>query len=97
MIKQDLIQRVVERTGLVRTKAEAAVDAIFEAMKQSLVEGRLGLGPDESGAFHDTLNQVLLDHLSLALYVSVALAMSGWNVERLDIPDRTEPFRDKSE
>jgi len=39
VIKQDLIQRVVERTGLVRTKAEAAVDAIFEAMKQSLVEG----------------------------------------------------------
>ncbi len=39
LIKQDLIQRVVERTGLVRTKAEAAVDAIFETMKQSLAEG----------------------------------------------------------
>ncbi len=39
MIKQDLIQRVVERTGLVRTKAEAAVDAIFDTMKQSLVDG----------------------------------------------------------
>ena len=39
LIKQDLIQRIVERTGLVRTKAEAAVDAIFESMKQSLVEG----------------------------------------------------------
>lgn len=39
LIKQDLIQRVVERTGLVRTKAEAAVDAIFDSMKQSLAEG----------------------------------------------------------
>lgn len=39
LIKQDLIQRVVERTGLVRTKAEAAVDAIFESMKHSLAEG----------------------------------------------------------
>ncbi len=39
MIKQDLIQRVVDRTGLVRTKAEDAVDAIFESMKQSLAEG----------------------------------------------------------
>ena len=39
MIKQDLIQRVVDRTGLVRTKAEAAIDAIFESMKQSLAEG----------------------------------------------------------
>ena len=39
MIKQDLIQRVVERTGLPRTKAEAAVDAIFESMKQTLVAG----------------------------------------------------------
>ena len=36
MIKQDLIQRVVERTGLPRTKAESAVDAIFEAMKKAL-------------------------------------------------------------
>src|ERR1700685_1554254 len=39
MIKQDLIQRVVERTGLPRTKAEAAVDAIFESMKKALGEG----------------------------------------------------------
>lgn len=39
MIKQDLIQKVVERTGLVRTKAEAAVDAILDSMKKSLVEG----------------------------------------------------------
>ncbi len=39
MIKQDLIQKVVERTGLVRTKAESAVDAIFDSMKQSLVAG----------------------------------------------------------
>ncbi len=36
MIKQDLIQRVVERTGLPRVKAESAVDAIFEAMKKAL-------------------------------------------------------------
>ena len=39
LIKQDLIQRVVERTGLPRTKAEAAVDAIFESMKQTLITG----------------------------------------------------------
>jgi DNA-binding protein HU-beta len=39
MIKQDLIQRVVERTGLPRTKAESAVDAIFESMKQTLIAG----------------------------------------------------------
>jgi nucleoid DNA-binding protein len=36
LIKQDLIQRVVERTGLPRTKAELAVDAIFDAMKKAL-------------------------------------------------------------
>ena len=39
VIKQDLIQRVVERTGLPRIKAESAVDAIFESMKKSLVAG----------------------------------------------------------
>jgi nucleoid DNA-binding protein len=36
LIKQDLIHRVVERTGLPRIKAESAVDAIFEAMKRAL-------------------------------------------------------------
>jgi nucleoid DNA-binding protein len=39
LIKQDLIQRVVERTGLPRTKAEDAVDAIFDSMKKSLIAG----------------------------------------------------------
>ncbi len=39
MIKQDLIQRIVERTGLPRNRAESAVDAIFSAMKQALAEG----------------------------------------------------------
>ena len=39
MIKQDLIQQVVERTGLPRSKAEAAVDTIFEALKQAMVAG----------------------------------------------------------
>lgn len=39
MIKQDLIQRVVERTGLPRTKAERAVDTIFASMKQALIAG----------------------------------------------------------
>lgn len=38
LIKQDLIHRVVERTGLPRTKAESAVDAIFEAMKNALAQ-----------------------------------------------------------
>jgi nucleoid DNA-binding protein len=39
MIKQDLIQRITERTGLPRNKAEAAVDAIFSAMKAALTRG----------------------------------------------------------
>jgi DNA-binding protein HU-beta len=39
LIKQDLIQRVVERTGLPRTKAERAVDTIFASMKQALISG----------------------------------------------------------
>ncbi len=39
MIKQDIIQQVVERTGLPRTKAEAAVDTIFESLKRALAAG----------------------------------------------------------
>lgn len=39
MIKQDIIQQVVERTGLPRSKAEAAVDSIFDSLKHSLAAG----------------------------------------------------------
>ncbi|MHB1021402.1 MAG: HU family DNA-binding protein [Acidobacteriaceae bacterium] len=39
MIKQDLVQNIVERTGLPRSKAEAAVDTIFDSMKQALASG----------------------------------------------------------
>lgn len=36
MIKLDIINHVVERTGIPRSKAEAAVDAVFNAMKSAL-------------------------------------------------------------
>ncbi len=39
MIKQDIIQQVTERTGLPRSKAEAAVDTIFESLKRALAAG----------------------------------------------------------
>lgn len=40
MIKQDIIHRVIERTGLPRNKAEHAVDTIFESLKHALAEGQ---------------------------------------------------------
>jgi DNA-binding protein HU-beta len=36
VIKLDIINQVVERTGISRTKAETAVDSVFEAMKAAL-------------------------------------------------------------
>jgi DNA-binding protein HU-beta len=39
VIKQDIVHHVVERTGLPRTKAEAAVDTVFEGLKQALAAG----------------------------------------------------------
>ena len=39
MIKQDIVHRVIERTGLPRNKAEAAVDTIFESLKKALAAG----------------------------------------------------------
>ena len=36
MIKLDIINHVVDRTGIPRNKAEAAVDAVFNAMKSAL-------------------------------------------------------------
>ena len=39
MIKQDIVHRVIERTGHPRNKAEAAVDTIFESLKKALAAG----------------------------------------------------------
>jgi nucleoid DNA-binding protein len=36
LIKQDIIHHVIERTGLPRNKAEAAVDKVFESLKKAL-------------------------------------------------------------
>jgi nucleoid DNA-binding protein len=40
LIKQDIIHQVIERTGLQRNKAEAAVDTVFETLKRALAEGQ---------------------------------------------------------
>ncbi len=39
VIKLDLINEVVERIGISKTKAEIAVETVFEAMKKALARG----------------------------------------------------------
>jgi DNA-binding protein HU-beta len=39
LIKQDIIHHVIDRTGLPRNKAEAAVDKVFDSLKKSLASG----------------------------------------------------------
>ena len=39
MIKLDIINEVVNRTGITKTKAEVAVETVFEAMKKALAKG----------------------------------------------------------
>ena len=39
MIKYDIVTRVVNRTGLSKTKAEMAVETIFETMKKAMERG----------------------------------------------------------
>ena len=39
MIKLDIINEVVSRTNITKTKAEIAVETIFEAMKKALTIG----------------------------------------------------------
>lgn len=36
VIKLDLVNQIVERTGVSKTKAELAVDTVFETMKSAL-------------------------------------------------------------
>ena len=40
MIKLDIVNAIVTKTSISRTKAEQAVETVFEAMKQSLGRGR---------------------------------------------------------
>ncbi len=40
MIKLDIVNAVVSRTGVTRTKAEHAVETVFEAMKNALGRGQ---------------------------------------------------------
>ena len=39
MIKVDIVNQVINRTGVSKSNAEMAVETIFEAMKQSLQRG----------------------------------------------------------
>lgn len=39
MIKHDIVNQVVERTGITRTKAEIAVETVFNGMKHALAKG----------------------------------------------------------
>jgi DNA-binding protein HU-beta len=39
MIKLDIINQVVSRTGITKTKAEMAVETVFESMKRALERG----------------------------------------------------------
>ncbi len=38
MIKLDIVNEVVGRTGITKTKAEIAVETVFEAMKKALAK-----------------------------------------------------------
>ena len=40
LIKLDIINEVVNRTGITKTKAELAVETVFESMKKALADGR---------------------------------------------------------
>ena len=39
MIKVDIVNEVVNRTGITKTKAEQAVETVFESMKKALERG----------------------------------------------------------
>ena len=39
MVKNDIVTEVVTRTGLSKTKAEIAVETVFETMKRAMARG----------------------------------------------------------
>jgi len=39
LIKLDIVTEIVNRTGITKTKAEVAVETVFESMKKALARG----------------------------------------------------------
>jgi DNA-binding protein HU-beta len=39
VIKHDIVNEVVDRTGITKTKAEIAVETVFDSMKKALAKG----------------------------------------------------------
>ena len=39
MIKLDIVTEIVQKTGITKTKAEIAVETVFESMKRALAHG----------------------------------------------------------
>ncbi len=39
MIKYDIVNQVVNRTGLSKTKAEMAIETVFDSMKRAMEQG----------------------------------------------------------
>ncbi len=65
MIKLDIINEVVNRTGITKTKAEMAVETVFESMKRALTHrerielrgfGIFDVGPRKTGIGSNTRN-----------------------------------------
>ena len=55
MIKLDIINEVVNKTGITKTKAETAVETVFESMKRALAKGdRLDIRSTGRDCSHQT-------------------------------------------
>ena len=61
MIKLDIVNEVVSRTGITKTKAEMAVETVFDAMKHALETGdRIWMTQQATGerALHSTAHMI---------------------------------------
>ena len=60
MIKLDIINEVVNKTGITKSKAEAAVETVFESMKKALANGdRIAFDQNFSDTHEDPFELVI--------------------------------------
>ena len=77
MIKLDIINEVVNRTGITKTKAEMAVETVFESMKRSLSKG------DRIELYKDDNRMTAVGHVESALFT----------IERESSPGKRRAFK----
>ncbi len=102
MIKYDIVARVVNRTGLSKTKAEMAVETVFETMKKAMDRGErievrgfgvFNIKPRKTGIGRNprTGEEVRIPP-GKAVHFKLGKELQSLEIKRGDLPESSDRF-----